>query len=327
MMGSNESIRCRYCRGERLRAWREGIRDRLAYVQGEWRFLKCADCGSAVLDPMPPPATLSSLYPPTYCFTRPTSTDTLAARLRKELEYRMFFAPQYEGQVRAVMRLLGKRRPGSRLLDVGCGAGLRLQAFLRRGLEVQGTELEEHTARDVRARVGVPVEQCAANDILSRFGPSTFDVVTAYYVVEHLWDVADFFRQCFEVLTPGGLLVVTVPLVDSVQAEVLGARWPSITEAPRHLSLPSAKGLSSALRDAGFPSSELSSDSSLMCAAQYGMALLPGGGTTQVGGGRALALLQRLAGAAVSAAALPWVVVEGPLLGRPGLVCAVGHKP
>jgi len=59
---------CFFCGSERLRPWLDGIRDRLGYVPGSWSFLRCGDCGSAILTPMPRPEIIADLYPEVYSF-------------------------------------------------------------------------------------------------------------------------------------------------------------------------------------------------------------------------------------------------------------------
>ena len=63
---------------------------------------------------------------------------------------------------------------------------------------------------------------------------------------------AAMLRRIHEVLRPGGFVMVGVPVIDSVVARLLGSRWGAVTEAPRHLSLPSFGGLIGMLRRAGF---------------------------------------------------------------------------
>jgi len=46
----------------------EGVRDHAGVSPDPYRFLKCRECGSATLDPMPLPETIPQLYPPDYTF-------------------------------------------------------------------------------------------------------------------------------------------------------------------------------------------------------------------------------------------------------------------
>ena len=61
-----------------------------------------------------------------------------------------------------------------------------------------------------------------------------------WHTLEHLREAAKGLDRAVELLTPGGLLVVAVPNLDSWQARLLGDRWLAL-DLPRHLvHLPAA---------------------------------------------------------------------------------------
>ena len=93
-------------------------------------------------------------------------------------------------------RLLSRIPPGSRLLEVGCGSG-----WVRE--EVQGlgtyTGLDLFPPADI---VGVIRNWRALG-----LAEGQFDVIIAFEVVEHV----DCFKECHDLLHPGGLLLCTTP--------------------------------------------------------------------------------------------------------------------
>lgn len=70
---------------------------------------------------------------------------------------------------------------------------------------------------------------------------SSFDAVTVWDVLEHVRDPIQFMSACGSLLKPGGHLFVNVPNLDSLQARVLGARWPLLL--PEHLNYFNRKSL------------------------------------------------------------------------------------
>jgi SAM-dependent methyltransferase len=64
-----------------------------------------------------------------------------------------------------------------------------------------------------------------------------FDLVTLWQVFEHVADPRRLGRQLVDRVAPGGRLVVSVPNVDSFEAERFGGDWFHL-DLPRHLVFP-----------------------------------------------------------------------------------------
>jgi hypothetical protein len=154
-------------------------------------------------------------------------------------------------------------------------------------------------------------------------------LVTAFYLLEHVPDVEQVLAGCLRVLKPGGWLAAVVPICDGLQARLFGPRWLHVTEAPRHLSLPSRRGLIFAAERVGFESAQLSSDSALNCAGIVAGSLLPGSDLTSAYGRRrwVVPMLRRLAGGVCAVAALPACLAENYLLGRTSHGILLARKP
>ena len=322
------SAACLYCGSTDLAPLYSGVRDRLGFVPGERSFLQCRACGSAVLDPLPKTEDLPGFYPPVYSFTLELGGSRFK-RMLSRAEYRFFFRPQYTAQVRRVMRACGWRNGnGKKLLDVGCGRGLRLLEFRRLGFDVHGLDVQDDVVRYLREELHIPAE-CADVSAMGRFHePESFDLITTFFLIEHIPDVREAFAAMYELLKPGGWMAAAVPFVDCVQAGVFGKKWINVMEAPRHLSLPSRKGMTDACRAAGFDRVDLVPDSTLNCAGQIASSLIPGATLTHVyGQSRLMPLLARAVGAGVMLASVPWCLFENHVLGRISLGVVMAQKP
>ena len=244
---------CLYCGSRQQEPLYRGIRDRLGYVDGRWKILRCCQCGSGILHPFPSERDLAGFYPPLYSFTPEVGDKSALMKTLAGLERRLFFEPQYGGQVRQVLKgVHWQGQEGLRLLDVGCGRGLRLAIFRRFGFEVHGTDFLPEVVDYVKEQLGIPAVCADADGLLTAFPPRSFDVLTAFFVFEHVPDVDKVLQNCWTLLRPGGWLAAAVPVLDGLQSQLLGKRWINVTEAPRHLSLPSYRGLEIACRRAGF---------------------------------------------------------------------------
>lgn len=321
--------RCLYCDWEQLRPRYSGIHDRLGYAPGPWGFVFCDACGSAILSPFPPADRLADFYPPIYSFAPELNHQSAFRRRWSQLETKLVYRRLYLGDARRVLR---HTRPGCsgspRLLDLGCGRGLRLQAFRALGCEVLGTDFQPEVVAYVRDQLGIPALCATLEDLPALLAPDSFDVLTAYYLFEHVVDVSDAVRTCLTLLRPGGWLAAAVPLVDSVQSRMLGARWCQVTEAPRHVSVPSRKGLLAAAQRAGFCRAQVVPDSLRLSAASLALSLVPAGTThgtyTE---GRKHSMPARLAALAIATMTVPWCWLENRVLRRPALGILFAQRP
>lgn len=321
---------CLYCAGTDFVPLYQNVRDRLGYVEGTWEFIRCTVCGSALLWPQPDPAELASFYPPVYSFSPEVEQPSRLKRWLNKLEYRFFFNPQYQRQVRRVVSITGRPATGTpRLLDVGCGRGLRLLAFQESGFECSGSDFQPEVAEDVRQRLGIPVACCDVSQLTQHFPGDTFDVVTAFFLLEHVPDVAQVLVECLGLLKPGGWLVGAVPFLDAPQRVLFGRRWINVAEAPRHLSLPTINGMKQLCQNVGYGEIVIRPDSNLSCAGQVATSLLPGASFTQAygNGSRWIPMLLRIFAGTVTLAALPWVFLENQILHRPAGGIVFAQKP
>jgi SAM-dependent methyltransferase len=132
------------------------------------------------------------------------------------------------------LRVVQQHCPIGRLLDVGCASGLFLQSAADAGWSVVGVEPSEALSVLAQKNLGSRGEVIAATLQDSGLNHPTFDVVTLWDVLEHVTNPREFLASCAALVKPGGYLFVNVPDLGSLQARVLGRRWPLIL--PEHLN-------------------------------------------------------------------------------------------
>ena len=129
-----------------------------------------------------------------------------------------------------------------RLLDVGCGTGEFLQAMHAAGWQVRGVERDAKAAAYAVEQLQLDVV-CGSLDTVP-LAPASFDVVTMWHVLEHLYQPHKALMQVRDVLRPGGLLVIAVPNLLSLDARYYRQNWVAF-DAPRHVQHFSPKSLRS----------------------------------------------------------------------------------
>jgi SAM-dependent methyltransferase len=115
--------------------------------------------------------------------------------------------------------------PG-KVLDAGCASGYFLHEARLAGWSVAGVEPCEPLYAKASESLGADAELRCSTLEHADFMPSSFDAVTLWDVLEHVPEPAGFMTLCGALLKPGGRLFVNVPDLDSLEARVLGKRWP-----------------------------------------------------------------------------------------------------
>ncbi|NPV45844.1 MAG: class I SAM-dependent methyltransferase [Armatimonadetes bacterium] len=119
----------------------------------------------------------------------------------------------------------------ARFLDVGCGAGERLELARDLGWETWGVDLGEAAVRDA-ARRGHRTAVASAEAL--PFGDAIFDYLNLSHVLEHLYEPLEALRECSRLLRPEGVVQITVPNCAGWGARRYGPHWRA-WDLPRHL--------------------------------------------------------------------------------------------
>lgn len=111
-------------------------------------------------------------------------------------------------------------------VEVGSYAGVFLNEAKQRGWDVLGIEPLELPALYSEERFGIPVirEYFEEADIAD----GSVDVVVANHVIEHVPDPVAFVTKAYELLSPGGVLVMETPTYDSLMFKLLRSRERSV---------------------------------------------------------------------------------------------------
>jgi SAM-dependent methyltransferase len=135
------------------------------------------------------------------------------------------------------------------VLDIGCSAGGFLEIMSRSSWAVSGIEMSEAMAQRAAKRSGANI---FVGDVLAApFERESFDAVTCFHVLEHMYRPRHVLARIYKWLKPGGVLYLMVPNIDSAGARIFGSSWSGL-ELPRHLYHFSPRSLRVLIGSTGF---------------------------------------------------------------------------
>ena len=125
---------------------------------------------------------------------------------------------------------LERHRPAARLR-------LRRRQLCRRmaelGWRVSGLDVSPLVAQSIRDELGLEIHLGTLPH--PDLSPGSFDVVTMWQSLEHVHEPLAVLRAAYELLSPGGRIVVAVPNYESFAAKWFGEHWFGL-DLPRHLT-------------------------------------------------------------------------------------------
>lgn len=263
-----ETVDCLHCGGDDFET-EIFASDPTTGIGGMFRLVRCRNCDLAFTNPRPTPESIGPFYPDDYQpYLGRAWDESRSARFRRAMEHAVLqcdfgYPAESIGLKTKLLAALGRwrirrsrqrqswipfREPG-RLLDFGCGAGMFLQEMRAFGWQVQGLDFSDTVAAQVEADTGIKVHVGTLPH--ADVAPESFDAVTMWNSLEHVYHPRETVRHAAAALRPGGLLVVGVPNFDSWGYRTFQHEWHGL-ELPRHLTHFTPDTLSATLEAEGY---------------------------------------------------------------------------
>jgi SAM-dependent methyltransferase len=204
---------CPVCGHAGASQWLRGP-DRFHGRQEEYTLVRCPACSLVWLSHAPKPAEMHLHYTDAY--------------------HKLISASGENSPVRWKDRkaALTQWKQSGALLDLGCSSGSFLEFMRGESWKLYGVEMSAEGAKRAEERSKA---QVFVGDILNApFARESFDVITCFDVLEHLYEPRKIMARVGEWLKPGGVFYVLVPNVNSAEARAFGSYWHGL-ELPRHL--------------------------------------------------------------------------------------------
>lgn len=138
------------------------------------------------------------------------------------------------------------------VLDVGCGTGAFVAFAVKQGYDAYGIDFDKnsvgiaHKSTEIKDRILL----ADTNNVRGLFSGRKFEVITFFEVLEHVEDLHAFLSLISDLLVPGGVIAVYVPLADRWSLR-FNPREPA-DYPPNHLTRWTVKALKVLMRNTGF---------------------------------------------------------------------------
>ena len=206
--------------------------DRFHQRPERYQLERCSGCSCVwLLDP-PKPEVMAFHYGPDYYKSVAAAGETSAGR-RWSKQRELIFRFKESGDI----------------LDIGCSSGGFLGTLMGGSWRLHGIEIAPDMAD--RARLNTGAEVFVGDALRAPFRTESFDVVTCFDVLEHVYEPKRLLEAVLRWLKPGGVFYTTLPNIDSWEARIFGSYWYAL-ELPRHLFHFSPQSLTRVLGSVGF---------------------------------------------------------------------------
>ncbi|MBI4651563.1 class I SAM-dependent methyltransferase [Candidatus Desantisbacteria bacterium] len=139
-----------------------------------------------------------------------------------------------EAKTVKVINLLSKEiKKNLKILDIGCNGGQLLDLAKMLGAITAGVDLSDRCIAIIKQKGHQHFSSIMEIDDNERF-----DIITAFDLVEHLYNVPAFFDFCKTKLVDNGKLIILTGNVFSLNAQITQEKWWYLG-APEHIVFPS----------------------------------------------------------------------------------------
>lgn len=209
----------------------------------EWRIVKCNRCGFCFTNPRPAAEDAAGLY--TVGYFRGDEIERLNL-LNDDGTFKVGADMCYEQRILDIESNLDRR--GS-LLEIGAATGAFLRVIKDRGWKARGIELSVDAVKLARINDQIDLFCGRLEDFRTE---ETYDVICMYQSLEHVPDPAYVIKRAYNLLNPGGLLIVEVPNLNGFDVKRNEARRLQTYDLPLHLNHFTPAVLAGKLKAVGF---------------------------------------------------------------------------
>lgn len=257
-------FRCKACNNTKS-YYSFKTREMMFGFREEFAYDECSNCGSLQIAEIP--RDLSKYYPPDYYSFSGQKASLLKRLLKRKRASHALGQDNVIGSL--LVRLYGipmlvdwvKRLDigldidvDQAILDIGCGTGQLLLEMHYAGFS-NLTGVDKYIEEDIHYTTGVVILKRTVDEI-----DGAYDLVMLHHSLEHMPEPVETLKHVHRLLKPRGFGLLRLPVAGSYAWRVYKTDWVQL-DAPRHLFLPTEKGVMILARRAGLEVLDVTYDS------------------------------------------------------------------
>ena len=134
------------------------------------------------------------------------------------------------------------------LLEIGPGIGEVIMAAESEGFDAMAVESSSFFVKYLQLKTKATIYHGLFENV--DFGETKFDGILSFHVLEHVLDPTSHLQRAFELMKPGGYLLLATPSTSSWDCRLFKNRWTGYS--PGHLNLFSLSSIQLCLEHAGW---------------------------------------------------------------------------
>jgi 2-polyprenyl-3-methyl-5-hydroxy-6-metoxy-1,4-benzoquinol methylase len=212
--------KCPICRGESQQDFLEAVDHNVS--NDRFKIVECVACSFRFTNPIPTKETIGDYYK--------SENYVSHSGTKKGLINRVYHIVRSRA-IKQKENLASKYAKERTILDIGCGTGDFLGYCKSQNWETLGLEPDQ-SARKIALESNT-IEAKDLNHLYS-LEENTFDVISMWHVLEHVYNLNKDIEQYKKILKKDGSLIVAVPNCSSKDAEHYKSCWAAY-DLPIHL--------------------------------------------------------------------------------------------
>jgi 2-polyprenyl-3-methyl-5-hydroxy-6-metoxy-1,4-benzoquinol methylase len=216
----NKLASCPICDHSESALFLEGID--YSYTKEEFAIVECSSCHFRYTNPIPSSDKIGDYYKADNYISHTSSKKGFFEKVYHQVR---------KHTLKKKLQLVSKYAKSKSLMDIGCGTGDFLGFVNQQGWKVKGLEPSEDAREKAIQNHQVAVE---STDELSNQTAESFDAISMWHVLEHVYNLNDDFAQFKRILKKEGHLFIAVPNCASYDAQHYQKEWAAY-DLPIHL--------------------------------------------------------------------------------------------